>query len=86
VNMTAQTFSIVSLGCARNLVDSEVMAGLLKQYDYVMVEDPADADIVLVNTCGFIDAAKAESIDTILEISNLKDLDKMIENLSELHS
>jgi len=65
--------SIVSLGCARNLVDSEVMAGVLKQNDYMLVDEPANADIVLVNTCGFIDAAKAESIDTILEISRLKE-------------
>ena len=68
-----QKFSIVSLGCARNLVDSEVMAGLLQQSRYDMVEEPADADVVLVNTCGFIEAAKAESIDTILEIARLKE-------------
>ena len=70
-------FSIVSLGCARNLVDSEVMAGLLKQDHYEIVGEPADADVVLVNTCGFIDAAKAESIDTILEISRLKEKGKV---------
>ena len=68
-----QKFSIVSLGCARNLVDSEVMAGLLQQNQYEMVGEPADADVVLINTCGFIDAAKAESIDTIIEISRLKE-------------
>ena len=65
-------FNIVSLGCARNLVDSEVMAGLLHENGYQMVESPDAADVVLVNTCGFIEAAKAESIDTILEISRLK--------------
>src|SRR5215470_16827235 len=69
-------FSIVSLGCARNLVDSEVMAGLLQQNRYEMVQDPADADVVLVNTCGFIEAAKAESIDTIVEIARLKEAGK----------
>ncbi|HEY6368694.1 MAG TPA: 30S ribosomal protein S12 methylthiotransferase RimO [Candidatus Binatia bacterium] len=68
-----QKFSIVSLGCARNLVDSEVMAGLLQQNHYEMVVEPADADVVLINTCGFIEAAKAESIDTIIEISRLKE-------------
>jgi ribosomal protein S12 methylthiotransferase len=68
-----QKVSIVSLGCARNLVDSEVMAGLLQQDHYQMVSEPADADVVLVNTCGFIDAAKAESIDTIIEIARLKE-------------
>jgi ribosomal protein S12 methylthiotransferase len=68
-----QKFSIVSLGCARNLVDSEVMAGVLKQNHYTLVQQPEEADIVLVNTCGFIDAAKAESIDTIVEIARLKE-------------
>src|SRR5882724_1579508 len=72
-----QKFSIVSLGCARNLVDSEVMAGLLQQNHYDMVHEPKDADVVLVNTCGFIDAAKAESIDTIIEISRLKEEGKI---------
>jgi ribosomal protein S12 methylthiotransferase len=67
-----QKFSIVSLGCARNLVDSEVMAGLLQQNDYDIVQEPIGADVVLVNTCGFIEAAKTESIDTILEIGRLK--------------
>ncbi|HEY7165450.1 MAG TPA: 30S ribosomal protein S12 methylthiotransferase RimO [Candidatus Binatia bacterium] len=65
-------FNIVSLGCARNLVDSEVMAGLLHQSGYELVQTPEAADVVLVNTCGFIEAAKTESIDTILEISRLK--------------
>jgi ribosomal protein S12 methylthiotransferase len=65
--------SIVSLGCARNLVDSEVMAGLLRQNQYRLVQQPEDADVVLINTCGFIDAAKAESIDTIVEIARLKE-------------
>lgn len=69
--------SIVSLGCARNLVDSEVMAGILKQNNYTLVEQPEQADIVLVNTCGFIDAAKAESIDTIVEIGRLKEEGKV---------
>ena len=74
---TKQRFNIVSLGCARNLVDSEVMAGLLQQNQYEMVHEPEDADVVLINTCGFIDAAKAESIDTILEISRLKEEGKI---------
>jgi ribosomal protein S12 methylthiotransferase len=49
-----------------------VMSGLLEENQYQMVQEPADADVVLINTCGFIDAAKAESIDTIVEISRLK--------------
>jgi len=72
VNREKQKFSVISLGCARNLVDSEVMSGLLKQHHYEIVKEPADADIVLINTCGFIDAAKAESLDTIMEVSRLK--------------
>src|ERR671918_1401931 len=68
-----QKFSIVTLGCARNLVDSEVMAGLLQKDQYKMVQKPAEADIVLVNTCGFIEAAKTESIDAILEVARLKE-------------
>jgi ribosomal protein S12 methylthiotransferase len=70
-------FSIVSLGCARNLVDSEVMAGLLQRNHYEIVDEPADAEIVLVNTCGFIGAAKEESIDTIVEMGRLKEAGKV---------
>jgi ribosomal protein S12 methylthiotransferase len=77
MSIRRQRFSIVSLGCARNLVDSEVMAGLLQQHQYELVREPAEADVVLVNTCGFIDAAKAESIDTIIEISRLKERGKV---------
>jgi ribosomal protein S12 methylthiotransferase len=77
MNPSKQKFSIVSLGCARNLVDSEVMAGLLQKNHYQFVAEPANADIVLINTCGFIDAAKAESIDTIIEISRLKEEGKI---------
>lgn len=67
-----QKLNLISLGCARNLVDSEVMAGLLEQGNYQIVEKTAEADVVLINTCGFIDAAKAESIDTIIEVSRFK--------------
>jgi ribosomal protein S12 methylthiotransferase len=72
MNSAKEKFTIVSLGCARNLVDSEVMAGLLQNNGYEMVQEPADADVVLVNTCGFIGPAKEESIDTILDVSRLK--------------
>ena len=67
-----EKLSIISLGCARNLVDSEVMGGLLQQDHYEMVSEPREADIVLINTCSFIDAAKEESVDTILETARLK--------------
>ena len=66
----------VSLGCPKNLVDSEVMMGHLKQNGYQITSDAADADTVVVNTCGFIDSAKKESIDTILEAAQLKSTGK----------
>ena len=75
--MEKRKFSIVSLGCARNLVDSEVMAGLLQRNHFEIVQEPADAEVVLVNTCGFIGAAKEESIDTIVEMGRLKDEGKV---------
>ena len=62
----------VSLGCPKNLVDSEVMIGLAQAAGHVMTADAADADVLVVNTCAFIDAAKQESIDTILELAELK--------------
>lgn len=58
---------IVTLGCSKNDVDSSMMYSLLNKDKYKMVKRPSDADILIVNTCGFIDAAKEESIDTILE-------------------
>ncbi|MBC7931684.1 MAG: 30S ribosomal protein S12 methylthiotransferase RimO [Rubrivivax sp.] len=62
----------ISLGCPKNLVDSEVMMGELKQKGYEITGDAADADTLVVNTCGFIDAAKKESIDAILEAARMK--------------
>jgi ribosomal protein S12 methylthiotransferase len=62
----------ISLGCPKNLVDSEVMMGQLKQNGYEITADATEADTVVVNTCGFIDSAKQESIDTILEAARLK--------------
>jgi len=62
----------VSLGCPKNLVDSEVMLGTLAQHGYVITHARQDADVLVVNTCGFIDSAKQESIDTILEMADLK--------------
>jgi len=62
----------ISLGCPKNLVDSEVMMGQLKQSGYEITPDAADAETIVVNTCGFIDSAKKESIDTILEAAQLK--------------
>jgi ribosomal protein S12 methylthiotransferase len=60
---------MVSLGCPKNLVDSEVMLGTLERRGYALTADPADADVIVVNTCTFIDPARRESIDTILEMA-----------------
>lgn len=62
----------ISLGCPKNLVDSEVMMGQLKQHGYQITPNAEEADTIVVNTCGFIDSAKQESIDTILEAAQLK--------------
>ena len=63
---------VVSLGCSKNLVDTEVMLGMLRDKGCEIVSDPSLADIAIVNTCGFIDSAKQESIDAILEMAELK--------------
>ena len=63
----------VSLGCPKNLVDSEVMLGLLSEQGYELTTDKESADVIVVNTCGFIDSAKEESVDTILEMARLKE-------------
>jgi ribosomal protein S12 methylthiotransferase len=62
----------ISLGCPKNLVDSEVMIGLLQAKGHVLTADPKDADILIVNTCSFIEGAKKESIETILAAAQLK--------------
>ena len=66
------TFSFVSLGCPKNLVDSERMLGLLAQDGYVLVPDSRSADLVIINTCGFIDAARQESLGVIREMLDRK--------------
>ncbi|MBQ1839240.1 MAG: MiaB/RimO family radical SAM methylthiotransferase, partial [Ruminococcus sp.] len=63
---------IVSLGCAKNQVDAEMLLYTLRQRGFSIVNDPAMADAVIVNTCGFIDSAKQESIDEIIELGKLK--------------
>ena len=64
--------AVVTLGCARNDVDSEELAGRLAAGGWSLVDDAAESDVVLVNTCGFIDAAKKDSIDALLEAAELK--------------
>ena len=66
------TVGAVSLGCNKNRVDTETALGLLKEKGYRLTDDPAEADILLVNTCGFIDPAKEESVNTILDMAEYK--------------
>jgi len=63
---------VVSLGCAKNLVDSEIMLALLRRQGLELTTDPEQAQAIIVNTCGFVEEAKQESIDTILELAQLK--------------
>jgi ribosomal protein S12 methylthiotransferase len=67
-----KTIHFVSLGCPKNRVDTEVMLGVSDQAGYALVSDADAADIIVVNTCGFIESAKQESIDTIFELAELK--------------
>lgn len=70
--MTTTRVHIVSLGCARNDVDSEELAGRLEAGGFALVDEPEDAEAIVVNTCGFIESAKKDSIDTLLAASDLK--------------
>ena len=63
---------LISLGCPKNLVDSEVMLGIIEKYNIEITNDPEAAEIIIVNTCGFIESAKQESIETILSMSAYK--------------
>src|SRR5579862_4774461 len=63
---------LVSLGCPKNLVDSEVMLGLAREAGHELTSVAADADVLVVNTCAFIDASKQESVNTILEMAQHK--------------
>ena len=67
-----KSFALISLGCAKNLVNSEQMLYLLDEAGYTLTPEPEGADLAIVNTCGFIDAAKSEAIDTILQMAELK--------------
>ncbi|MGG8406706.1 30S ribosomal protein S12 methylthiotransferase RimO, partial [Streptomyces sp. 12297] len=68
-----RTVALVTLGCARNEVDSEELAGRLAADGWELVQDAADADVAVVNTCGFVEAAKKDSVDALLEANDLKD-------------
>ncbi|MED4582132.1 30S ribosomal protein S12 methylthiotransferase RimO [Brevibacillus choshinensis] len=69
--------AIVTLGCEKNLVDSDMMAHLIDEKGYELVENPEEATVVIVNTCGFIDAAKEESVNKILDMAELKETGKL---------
>ena len=75
-----KSVNLISLGCAKNLVDSEILLGGLNQTNLDIVKDPEDADTIIVNTCGFLDIAREESVNTILEAAELKNTG----NLKEL--
>lgn len=62
----------ISLGCSKNLVDTEMMIGYYTKQKYEIVVDPKDAEIIIINTCGFIESAKKEAINTILEMAEYK--------------
>lgn len=61
-----------TLGCSKNQVDSEIMLGILDKHEFILTHDQSEADVIVVNTCGFIESAKQESVDTILELGDLK--------------
>ncbi len=70
--MNRYRVAFISLGCAKNLVNTEQMMALVQEAGHLIVEDPADADVAVLNTCGFIDSAKSEAIEHILELGELK--------------
>jgi len=72
-NINKKKIGMVSLGCPKNLVDSEIMLGHLKNGPYEIVSDKDEAEIIIVNTCGFIESARQESINTILEMARCKE-------------
>lgn len=69
----ALNIAVVSLGCSKNIVDSEIMMGLLKSNNFLLVENNEEADVIIINTCGFINDAKEESINTIIELGEYKE-------------
>ena len=62
----------VSLGCSKNLIDTEIAIGILKEHGMEIVNNPEDAEMIIVNTCGFIESAKEEAINTIFEMAEYK--------------
>ena len=73
--MKLKTFSIISLGCPKNTVDSEVLKGYLESYRMNFEPEPEHADVIIINTCGFIESSREESVETILDALELKKTD-----------
>ena len=71
-NKDKKTLNLISLGCAKNLVDSEILLGGLNKTNMDLTDDPEKADSIVVNTCGFLDIAREESVDTILQAAEMK--------------
>ena len=71
--------NIISLGCAKNLVDSEILLGGLHKSDVAVTDNPENADTIIINTCGFLDIAREESVDTILQAAELKKTGRLSE-------
>ena len=68
--------NIQTLGCMKNINDSQQAGAILESFGHKIIDNPSDADIIIVNTCGFIDDAKRESIDRILSMARIKDTNK----------
>ena len=75
--MNKQKLNMISLGCAKALVDSEILLGGLERENFEITQEPEDADTIVVNTCGFLDIAREESIETILQAAKLKKTGKL---------
>ena len=73
----ADKICMISLGCAKNLVDSEILIGGLRQEKYEIVLTSKEADILIINTCGFLETAREESVDVILEAGTLRKSNKV---------
>ena len=73
---------LVSLGCAKNQTDAEIMLGILANDGFNITYNPSDADVIIVNTCGFIESAKQESIDAILVNTKTEDVDCLLRQVA----
>ena len=69
---------VISLGCDKNRVDSEIMLASIREKGFLLTSEQNEADVIIINTCGFIEAARKESIDAILEAAQLKNSGKKI--------